>query len=261
MSLLEDVQTGKQQGPRRIMLYGTHGIGKSTFASRAPSPIFIQTEDGLGGIDCCRFPLASTSTFDGVIAALTELLQGKHSYKTIVIDSLDWLEQVIWQDVCKANGVESIEKIGYAKGYTFALVQWRRVLAGLSALRSQRGMTAILTAHSTIEKFENPQTETYSRYTPKLHKHASAVMQEWCDEVLFAHHKVMVRKEEEGFNKERARPVDSNQRVISTVEKPFNIAKNRLDLPDEIPLSWAEFAKYLPENITTTKKEKTNGKS
>ena len=44
------------------MLYGTHGIGKSTFASCAPKPIFLQTEDGLGEIDCDKFPL--TTTFD-----------------------------------------------------------------------------------------------------------------------------------------------------------------------------------------------------
>ena len=31
-----------------MTLYGVHGIGKSTFAAQAPSPVFIQTEDGLG---------------------------------------------------------------------------------------------------------------------------------------------------------------------------------------------------------------------
>ena len=121
------------------MLYGTHGIGKSTFASCAPKPVFIQTEDGLGEIDCDKFPL--TTTFDQAMQALSELYTDEHSYRTVVVDSLDWLERLIWAEVCRKRNVESIEDIGYAKGYVFALTQWREFLEGLSALRNDKGMT------------------------------------------------------------------------------------------------------------------------
>ena len=60
MSELEKIHTGKK--PPRIMLYGTEGIGKSTFAAQAPSPIFLPTEDGLGEIDCASFPLCKKYT-------------------------------------------------------------------------------------------------------------------------------------------------------------------------------------------------------
>ena len=93
MTLLKQVHSGKQPAPRRIVLYGTHGIGKSTWGSMAPKPIFIQTEDGLGEIACDKFPLARR--FDDVMQALSELYTEEHSYRTVVVDSLDWLERLI----------------------------------------------------------------------------------------------------------------------------------------------------------------------
>jgi len=168
MKLLEQIQSGKNPAPRRVLLYGTHGIGKSTFGSMSEKPVFLQTEDGLGEIECDRFPLVES--FEEVMSALSDLYTEKHPYRTIVVDSLDWLERLIWEDVCRKRNVESIEDIGYAKGYVFALTQWREFLEGLTALRREKGMMIILIAHVRIERFENPETETYDRYVPRLHK-------------------------------------------------------------------------------------------
>ncbi len=57
MKLMNQIQHGKTEAPRRTLLYGTHGIGKSTFGSMAERAVFLPTEDGLGEIDCERFPL------------------------------------------------------------------------------------------------------------------------------------------------------------------------------------------------------------
>lgn len=243
MGLLEQVMCGKTVAPRRVMLYGTHGIGKSTFASCAPKPIFLQTEDGLGEIDCDKLPLVTN--FNEAMSALSELYSEKHPYQTIVVDSLDWLERLIWAEVCRKRNVESIEEIGYSKGYVFALTQWREFLEGLSALRTDRGMTAILIAHARIERFENPETESYDRYVPRLHKLAAAIVQEWCDEVLFATYKVYTKQSDEGFNRKRTQGVGSGERIIRTQERPAHVAKNRLNLPDELPLDWSAYAHFL----------------
>ena len=251
MKLLEQVKSGRSPAPRRAMLYGTHGIGKSTFASMADTPVFIQTEDGLGEIDCAKIPL--TTTFEDGLKALSELYTEKHSYRTVVVDSLDWLERLIWADVCRKRNVESIEDIGYAKGYTFGLTQWRQFLEGLSALRRDKGMTVVLIAHARIERFENPETETYDRYVPRLHKLASAVVQEWCDEILFASYKVHTKQTEEGFNRKRAQGLGTGERVIRTTERPAHVAKNRLNLPDELPLDWNAYAQFFTNTKTNIK--------
>ena len=243
MKLMEQIQSGKQPAPRRIMLYGTHGIGKSTWGSMATKPVFIQTEDGLGEVACDKFPLARS--FNDVIRALSELYTEAHPYQTVVVDSLDWLERLIWEDVCRQKTVESIEDIGYAKGYVFALTQWREFLTGLEALRADRGMMIVLIAHAKIERFENPETENYDRYVPRIHKHASYVIQEWCDEVLFATYRVHVKQTKEGFDKKTTKGVGTGERIVRTTERPAHVAKNRLNLPEELPLDWNAYAEFL----------------
>jgi len=228
--------------PPRLMLYGTEGIGKSTFGASSDRPIFIQTEDGLGEIACDKFPLARS--FGDVTAALSELYSEKHDYQTVVVDSLDWLERLIWEDVCREFGVKSIEKAdgGYGKGYTHALTYWREVIEGLDALRTDRGMVVLLIAHAKVEKFEDPESTAYDRYSPRLHKHACALVTEWADAVLFATRRFRTETEESGFNRTRtiAAPVgaEGGERILRTVGGPACIAKNRYGLPAELPLSW-----------------------
>jgi len=241
--LMNQISKGRKARPRRVMLYGTHGIGKSTFGAMADRPIFVQTEDGLANIEVDRFPLAVR--YADVLAALGELYTAEHEYRTVVIDSLDWLERLIWGEVCAKRGVESIEDIGYAKGYVFALTQWREILTGLDALRNERGIQVVLIAHAQIEKFANPETDTYDRYSPRLQKLASALVQEWCDEVLFATYRVHTKTTKEGFDRKRTQGVGTGERIIRTTERPAHVAKNRLNLPDEIPLDYRVYAAFV----------------
>lgn len=248
-SLLETVTTGTIAAPRRCMIYGPHGIGKSTWAAGAPGAIFINLEDGLNDIDCARFPLApSFAEFRAQIAAL---YTGEHAYTTLVIDTADWLENLVLREVCTEGGKESIEDFGYGKGYVKAAEFFRnKVLAALDKLRLTRGMHIVLTAHAKIEKFEDPGLDSYDRYSPKLNKHISAVVQEWADEVLFCNYEVLIRKTDEGFGQKRALAVGADgdgagKRVIYTIERPHAIAKSRLPLPGKMPLQWAAYSQHF----------------
>ena len=145
------------------------------------------------------------------------------------------------QDANKAQ----IEDIGYGKGYKLAPEKWRFLLSGFDVLRS-KGKTIILLAHAKIDTFESPETERYDRYEPDLHELGSSLLQEWCDEVLFASFKVFTKVEDLGFNKTRQIAIGGKDRFIRTNESAAAIAKNRLKLPDELPMNWAAFAKFLP---------------
>ena len=245
MGMLDNIQTGKENKPPRIMIYGSEGVGKSTFGASAPDAVFIQTEDGLSEIDCKKFPLAHTLA--EVVSELTALRDEQHSFRTVVIDSADWLERIIFDEVCREFGVRSIEKAdgGYGRGYVHALTHWRKILNILQELRDRRGMMIILVAHAKVERFEDPEIAAYDRYTPRLHKHAASLIAEWVDAVLFANKKFRVTKENAGFSGERAiaAPIgaDGGERIIRTVGSPACIAKNRFGLPSEIPLSWQAF--------------------
>lgn len=252
MSLMARVQRGRTPRPPRLLVYGTPGIGKSTFGSQAPSPVFMPTEDGLDEIDCAKFPLAAT--YDEVTAALAELRTQPHDFETVVLDSLDWLERLIWDRVCAEFNVKNIEKAdgGYARGYTHALTHWREVIDHLNLLRSQRGMVVVLIAHAKVEKFEDPETSPYDRCSPRLHKHAAALVSEWSDAVLFATRKFRTQTEDAGFNRKRtiahAIGKDGGERVLRTVGGPSCVAKNRYGITEELPLSWAAFVAALSTN-------------
>jgi len=262
MSLLKQIHSGPRHAPPRLLIYGTEGIGKSTTASQAPKSIFLPTEDGLDQIDCDSFPLAKT--FVDVVSAISALYSEKHDYQTVVIDSLDWLERLVWDEVCREYGVKSIEKAdgGYAKGYTHALTQWREVLDGLDALRNERGMCVILLAHAKVEKFEDPESAAYDRYSPRLHKHAAALLTEWADAVLFATRKFRTESEDAGFNRTRSIAVplgaDGGERILRTVGGPACVAKNRYSLPVELPLTWQALMNAMT-NPRTEDKEQENG--
>lgn len=249
LSVLSAVQKGRSQRPPRVLIYGTEGIGKSTWAAQAPVPIFVQTEDGIDELGVDRFPLARS--FDEVANALDELAREQHDYQTVVVDSLDWLERLIWDHLCREAGAASIEKVdgGYGRGYIHALSLWRQVIDSLTALRDQRNMAVILTAHCKIEKFEDPESVSYDRYSPRLHKHASALLTEWADAVLFATRKIRTQTEDAGFNRKRsiahALGRDGAERVLKCVGGPSCVAKNRYAIAEELPLSWESFVEAI----------------
>ena len=245
MTLLKSIVSGRQPLPPRLLLYGTEGIGKSTFGAQAPAPIFIQTEDGLSEISCDKFPLATS--FDDVMASLNCLLTEQHDYQTVVVDSLDWLEPLVWQHACKINNWSTIEEPGYGKGYIAALDLWRQYLDWINALREDRRMMVVQLAHTDIKRFDSPEHEPYDRYVIKLHARAAALLQEHADVVMFANYRISTVKSDVGFNKKVTRALGSGERVLYTAERPAFLAKNRYGLPDVLPLDWDAFAAAMPK--------------
>ena len=224
----------------RIMLFGPHGLGKSTFGAQSPNPIFILTEDGLGTLQVPHFPLAKTES--DVIEAIGALYNEASEFQTVVIDSVDWLDSILWSAI---NEQYDAKDLAYGKGAVIAAERWRNILDGLNALRNDRGMAVILLAHAQIKRFDSPETEPYERYLPKLQDRSSALVQEWCDCVLFTNFRTFVTKSDAGFNKEVSRGVTTGERLIYTVEKPAFVAKNRYGLPESLPLSWDAFASAI----------------
>lgn len=234
--------------PPRILIYGPPKLGKSTFGSLAPAPVFIQTEDGLDALGVDAFPLAEK--FSDVLSAIGQLAEEEHAFQTVVVDSTDWLEKLIHKQVCEEKKVASLEDIGYGKGYMFALDLWRQYLDGLNYLRTERSMVVIQIAHSQIKRFENPETDSYDRHQIKMHEKASALLMEQSDIILFVNEQVHVKKAQEGFS-ERKRAVGTGDRVLYTEGRPSFVAGNRYSLPAEIPFTkdgsyWSTIAEHIP---------------
>ena len=227
-------------GAPRVILYGTAGIGKTTFAASAPNPVFIQCEDGLGMIDAPAAPLAKS------YADVKEQLEffamsEEHDYSTLALDSLDALEPMIWASVCEAGGKKQISDFSYGKGYDAALEEWRFVQGAINTCRD-RGMITIMIAHAHAVKFESPDSDAYDRYNVRLHRKASALWIDWADVVGFANYQSTVVAAEG----DRKRAVGKGERILFTEERPQYVAKNRFGLPHKLPLSWDAFMEAMP---------------
>jgi len=243
------ITRGKKIVPRRVLLYGTHGIGKSSWAAQASDVLFLNLEDGLNDIDVAKSE--HLIRLEQVMEALTFLATQKHDFKWVAIDSVDWLEALIHHEVAREAGKPTIGDIGYGNGYKSAMAYWDRILAMLDWLRteSERKPGVILLAHTAVKKYTDPMTDSYDRYQPALHETAAATLQEWCDEVLFASYRVHTRKQDEGFGKERTIAGGSGERLIRCTETPGALAKNRLTMPETIDFSWSAYAQYFTQPV------------
>jgi hypothetical protein len=239
---LGNVTRGKQEQPIKALLYGVEGVGKSTFGASAPAPIFLCSEDGTAQLDVARFP--TPRHWSDALEAVRVLSHESHDFKTLVIDTLDWLEPLVWQAVCQAGGKANIEEFGYGKGYVLALDQWRTLLGRLELLRTTRKMHVVMLAHASIRKVSDPQAGDFDRYRMKLHDKSADLLREWVNEVLFTRHEVMTVE-----RKGKMRGVSSGARVIHTQWTAAYDAKNRHDLPETMPLDWQEFEDAIRAHV------------
>jgi hypothetical protein len=237
---LKSIRKNTSIAAPRVMVYGVEGIGKSTFASGAKNPVFILTEDGLGSLAVDHFPVAKTAA--DVLDAIATLIKDDHDFNTVVLDSVDWLDNLIWTDV---EATHDAKDLAYGKGAMIVAERWRDVLAGLNHLRNEKSMCVILIAHTQIKRFDSPEVEPYDRYQPKLQERSSALIREWCDAVLFANYRTIVKKDDLGFNKTNNRGVTTGERLLFTSEKPAYMAKNRYSLPESLPMSWEAFTQAI----------------
>ena len=235
------INKGKKQRARRVLIYGENGVGKSTIASRFPDPLFLNIEEGLGDLEVDSTDvIRSITEFTGCLihCANTE-------YKTIVIDTVDWLEKLIFDDVAQAAGKKTIDDIGFGKGYQAVELVWRDIFKGLSYLWNQN-RHIVFTCHEQIEKLTNPEGDSYNYWRPSLHLKGSGLVTEWCDEVLFARYKTNTVRKDEGFGTSRAIGIGGKERILVCNKTATVEAKNRLAMPDELPCTFDAISKYLP---------------
>jgi hypothetical protein len=130
--VLSAISRGRIEKPNRVLVYGYPAIGKSTFASSAPSPIFLPAEEGTNHLDVTRFP--RPERWSDLFDALETLTSEPHEFKTLVVDTLDALEPLNFKAVCEAAGKRSIADFPHGAGYVAANDQWRLLLARLERL-------------------------------------------------------------------------------------------------------------------------------
>lgn len=265
MNFLEHVKTGKINRKKLIMIYGPEGVGKSTFGSQFPSPIFLGSENGTDQLDVARLP--PPKDWGEVLSMVNELATEKHPYETLVIDTLDWLEPIMHNHVLGSDQKKPkvIEDAGGGYGRWVSVVnkEWRILMEALDFARNE--MNILILAHSHVKSFHDPlKTESYDRYQLKLHSQQScSLWKEYVDALFFANHQVYV-KNGEGMKKTKA--FGDGERVLHTQHSASFDAKNRYGLDSELNLdpqevlhlidtSMGEKAEYLYNEILELTKQ------
>lgn len=237
--LLSKIGVGGKPLPSRVFLLGVEGIGKTTFGANAPKPLFICGEDGLS-----EFPKVkrfSPETWEEVTGLVGELLsEDKLPFETIVIDTSDWLERLVYAWVCTDAGADDINKAygGYGKGHDRATAELVLLLRHLDQIRAKHSARIVILGHVHIKPFTDPAGEAWDRWEAKGNKKFAGVIREWADSVLFATREVHKIKRADGSGEKAA----GGERVIHTTWQVGFDAKNRMSLPPTLPLSWDSYA-------------------
>lgn len=238
MSKLGQVTKGKIHKPYNILIYGPEKVGKSTFAAGAPNPIFVGPEKGTANLDVSRYP--EVGTWPELIAALDDLIKTEHDYKTLVVDSLDWCEPMLFEDI--AGKGKSIVKAlgGYGNGFKESTRRFvDEYLYKINELQERKKMNVIHIAHAQVVDFVDPYLQlSYNRYDLKLYKNTASKFKECVDAVLFAQYESFAKEDDNGVKTNA-----SGNRLIYTEHQPTFSAGNRFGLPHVIKMDFAEFDK------------------
>jgi hypothetical protein len=235
---LSDIRKGKRPAPDRVLVYGPEGIGKTTFGANAPKPIFLSAEDG--NREFAVDVLPEPASFADVLDRVDFLIANDTGYKTLVIDTVDWLAPLVTQAVLERNNWTIEQFNDFGRGCKAWTQDWRVLLARLDKLRLSRDMEIIALAHTRVTSFRDPAGADWMRYVPKLvGEEAPALWKEWADVVMFAQDKVTVKGE---TDRGKAKGISDGRRVLRTERNAAFDAKNRKGLPPEIPLDYAAYA-------------------
>jgi hypothetical protein len=239
--MLEKIIKGKIKKPLLLCLFGTEGVGKTTFASKSEKPVFVGPESGNDNLDVSRFPTPKTWT--ELLSQISALSNEAHEYKTLVVDSIDWCERLMHSELIIRHNVKTIEDVagGYGRYVSVVNTEWMQLIDMVRSLRDLKKMNIIFIAHYMVKTFNDPMTQMpYDRYQMKLLDKSSALFREFVDVLGFATFEVSVKG-----TGTKGKGIGDGYRVLYTEKRPAHDAKNRFSLPYAIPFDFETFSAHM----------------
>lgn len=223
----------------RLGFYGSEGVGKTTLAAQMPDPLWIDTEGSTRHMDVKRFD--PPADLNDVIEQINYVIKNPTVCKTLVIDTVDWLEKLLFNAVMAENHWKTIEEPGYGKGYVVAKQKMQQVLEMLDNVVA-KGINVVLICHSMIRKFDQPdEMGSYDRYMLKLNeRNIAPLIKEWVDALFFVNFKTDVVSMDKDGKVKKGR--GGQKRIMYANHTAAWDAKNRFGLPDEMPFEYSQIA-------------------
>jgi hypothetical protein len=229
---------GRQQKPLKLFIYGRNGIGKTTFASQFDKPVLLDLEDNASHVEIDRWFL---SAYKDVQTFLYELRIQPHDFKTVILDSVDALQNLIIEDIVTRHNVKTLSDVGgYGAAYAELKTEFGNILKRMNAL-FRKEMNIIFTGHETVSRIEEPGERVYDRITPAIREPNYSQICNWCFAVFYATSRVRREAEENlGFNQTRKSNVSRvSTRIFYTEPSAAHLAKNIFKLPNPMEINYA----------------------
>ena len=259
--MLEKYKRQVVRKPEKLVVEGEAGAGKTTFACSSHTkkePAFVINADDGGenvfhktGINLIHDCIPTgdvkenAEKWDQLMATLREIASEKSGIKRIIVDSVDKVEILAQAKTCALHKLTHIEDMGYGKGFSYSRGEVSKLLSALNYLRDTQDIQPILVCHTQVKTINKPTMEPYDSFVLKLHRSLCGDVMEWADVILFVAFETIVKKIDSGFNRKDSRAIQSGKRFLYTSGSMGVDAKNRFDLPAEIPADWDEYQKLI----------------
>jgi len=228
----------------RLVVYGEPKVGKTSFASGAPAPLLLQTEDGAAGLRIPKIPETPCETWEELMECLRHVLREDHDRKTLIIDTLDKAELLAQKKVLEEQFEGDKKKyMAYYVGPVIAGEMISQVLFALDVIRKTKNMNIILIAHDGLLPGANALGDDFKKWAPSLSKYAWNRVRDWADQIGHAQSRFAVDK---GKAKELGK-----DRWLHFRGSPGRDAGCRVgyELPDKIKLNWDEYQSHMGDKL------------
>jgi len=219
--------------PRGI-IYGDPGSRKSTFGASIPDSIIIDCENSLTNINTPH-KTDHQKTWLETERTLKSILNEKHDYKVVVIDTIDWLLQSIELHVSGVTAGEVDKTInkshgGFGNGYQVLKNYVYQKLFPIFNALTEKGITVIMLAHTQQSKISTNGVEAV-KIVPNLPERLLNIIIEWVDFIF------LIRKTPQGKYK-----------LITTPQGNI-VAKNRYRITNDLDFDWGSVSRALQDGI------------
>ena len=232
-NILQRIKKGPTKLPPKIMLIGVEGVGKSTAGAQMPNPVFICGESGLVGHQFADVPNYTPENWQDVLDFVDALAADPSGYKSLVIDTLDWIEPLLYAHVVSAQNkpeYKTIADIPFGRGTPLAQNEARKLIVRLDKVNAA-GMNVLILSHSQQKTVKNPLGDDYDHFESSVNAKICGIFKQWVDEILFARFEVFTETKNN-----RVRAYGGNMRIVETEHSAAWDAKNRYGLPEQMPL-------------------------
>jgi hypothetical protein len=163
----------------KVLLYGPPKIGKTTLAGtiNPDTTLILATEAGQGALEAYIQPVPNWQSFREVYAALSV---GNHAYETVVIDTVDLLQDFCQEFTMKELGVLHPSDLGYGKGWRAVSDRFKLGVGGLASL----GLGIWFISHSKDVEVDQ-RVGKITKTVPSVSGAARDFLTGFCDHIFY----------------------------------------------------------------------------